>query len=91
VVFTTKQAPGGIPNGAVVEKVSSEPGDSHPDGARATVVGSLGPIDDDCLPDPYFYFVEWEDQPGVPVGIGGNRVRVPSKQNVEAQGGNGNG
>jgi len=80
VAFTSNQAPGAIPNGAAVEKVNSEPGDGHHDGARATVVGSL-PIDDDRLPDRYFYFVEWEDLPGHPVGIGGHRIRVPSRHN----------
>ncbi len=85
VAFTSKQAPGAIPNGAVVEKVNSEPGDDHTNGARATVVGSWGPIDDDRLPDRYFYFVEWEDRPGIPVGVSGNRIQVPSRQNGQEE------
>ena len=78
VAFTSDQAPGAIANGALVEKVNSGPGDAHTDGARATVVGSFGPV---SLPDRYFYFVEWEDYPGLPVGIGGHRIRVPERQN----------
>jgi len=81
VGFTRNQAPGAIPNGAAVEKVNSEPGDCHHDGARATVVGSWGSLGVCRLPDRYFYFVEWEDRPGVPVGIGGHRIRVPSRHN----------
>ncbi len=74
VVSTHDQAPGALPNGALVEKLNTEPGDTHRDGARAVVVGSLGPYDG--LPDPYGYFVEWDDIPGVPVAIGGHRIRV---------------
>jgi len=90
VAYTRNQAPGAIPNGAVVEKVNSEPEDTHLDGVRATVVGSWGPTGVQVLlkegnlhrlPDQYFYFVEWEDRPGLPVGIGGHRIRVPERQN----------
>lgn len=83
VAFTRKQASGAIPNGVMVEKVNSEQGDTHSDGARATVVGSWGPVDE--LPGRYFYFVEWEDVPGLPVGIGGDRIRVPSRHNGQDQ------
>jgi len=77
--YTRNQAPGAIPNGAVVEKVNTKQGDTHPDGARATVVVSFGPVDE--LPGRYFYFVEWEDLPGLPVGIGGDRIGIPERQN----------
>lgn len=59
-----------------MEKTLSEDGDTHGDGARAKVVGSIGPLNDPGLPAPYAYFVEWLDLPGVPVGIGGHRIRV---------------
>ncbi len=73
-MFTTDQAEGAIPNGTLVAKVNSEEGDTHGDGARAKVLGSIGPVAG--LPDPYAYFVEWLDLPGVPVGIAGHRIRA---------------
>ena len=75
-----KQAPGAIPNGTVVEKIHTEPRDSHRDGSRAKVAGSVGPVDDPLAPDRYGYFVEWDDLPGHHVFIGGHRIRPVSKE-----------
>ena len=75
VVFTTKEAPGALRNGTIVEKINSEPRDTHRDGARAMIVGSVGPVDDLRLPAKYGYFVVWDDMPGVPVFIAGHRIR----------------
>ena len=75
-VFTTTQAEGALPNGARVVKVMTVKGDTHENGALATVLGSL------LAPDGRFaYFVEWDDLPGLPVGICWNRITP-----VEAQG-----
>ena len=76
------------PRGTRVKKVNTEPGDAHQDGALGTIVGALGPatasqraeviielakqgIDGDV---EYFYWVEWDDMPGIPVGITDNRI-----------------
>ena len=70
VFFTTHQIPGAMANGTIVEKCASEPGDTHIDGDRATILGSIG----DC-PGQYGYFVEWLTDPGLPVFIASHRVR----------------
>ena len=76
------------PRGTRVRKVNTKPGDAHQDGALGTIVGALGPvtgwqraeliielakqgIDGDV---EYFYWVEWDDIPGIPVGIADNRI-----------------
>ena len=63
--------------------MSSKPGDTHQDGALGTIVGALGPatagqraeliielekqgINGDV---EYVYWVEWDDNPGIPVAI----------------------
>lgn len=77
------EAPGALPNGTRVEKINSEPGDAHPDGTQGRVVGSWGPLDDETKeqlkekglpPCDYFYFVEWDDIPDIPVGIADRRI-----------------
>lgn len=67
------------PQGTLVEKINSVPGeDGHQDGALATIVRALGPfppvVAEQCG-STYGYFVEWNDFPGIPVFIGGHRVR----------------
>lgn len=68
--YTTKQAPGALPNGTRVSKVNSKPDDTHQDGALATVLGSIG------VDEVIAYFVEWDDLPDIPVGIAGYRVKA---------------
>ena len=83
VGFTRNEAPGALRNGTLVEKVNSKPGDTHQDGARATIVGSLGPHKWSA-PHPtskYGYFVVWDDIPGVPVFIAGERIRPVRRVN----------
>jgi hypothetical protein len=75
VMFTSDEAPGALRNGTIVEKINSELDDTHGDGARATIVGSVGPLDDPRLASKYSYFVEWDDMPGAPVFIAGERIR----------------
>lgn len=41
--------------GTLVEKINSEPGDIHPDGTRAKVLGPVG---------IGYYFIAWNDKPG---------------------------
>ena len=48
-------ATGRLPRGTLVEKINSEAGDGHQDGARGKVLGAVG---------IGYYFVEWEDKPG---------------------------
>jgi hypothetical protein len=69
VAVSHQQAPGAIPNGTRVQKCNTEPRDDHQDGALATVLGSVGPVN-----GMYGYFVEWDDWPGIPVFIRGNRI-----------------
>ncbi|MFH1486625.1 MAG: hypothetical protein ABIH46_11185 [Chloroflexota bacterium] len=73
VVFTTKEAPGALRNGTIVEKVNSKPEDTHGDGARAMIVGSVGLVDDPIA--KYGYFVVWDDMLGIPVLIADFRLR----------------
>ena len=60
--------------GTRVSKIASVPGDTHQDGARATVVGSIGPVPYQDRLVTYGYFVEWDDLPGVPVAISSWRI-----------------
>lgn len=55
--FSRGEAPGCYPNGTRVEKVKTEPGDAHPIGAQATVLGSIR------HPIGTGYFVEWDARP----------------------------
>jgi hypothetical protein len=74
IIFTRNQAEGALPKGSRVVKVKSEAGDAHPIGSLATVLGSIPvppPLDKASL---YFYFVGWDDNPGVAVGIASWKV-----------------
>ncbi|WP_028164140.1 hypothetical protein [Bradyrhizobium elkanii] len=64
IIFSTKQAPGALPNGTQIVKVESEPRDANPIGTRGKVLGSIS------HPDVGLgYFVEWSHLPGVPVFV----------------------
>lgn len=73
---TTEQAEGAIPNGSRIRKAVMEEGDTHPIGALATVVGSVGPLPFRQWDQVYGYFVEWDEMPGVAVFVhdGGGRI-----------------
>jgi len=72
--YTTDEAPGAIANGTRIAKQKSTSGDAHQDGALAIVLGSkAGPN------GTYLYFVEWDDSPGLPVAIRGDRI-TPAKE-----------
>lgn len=72
--------------GTRVEKTNSDPGDTHRDGAMATIVGAAGPapvalraemlangkIEHDSV---FLYWVEWDDLPGLPVAISDYRIK----------------
>jgi len=76
VVASREQAPGAIPNGTLVEKCRTEPGDTHRDGERGTVYGSMGPAPVPGLGERcYVYWVEWERHPGIPVAVADYRIR----------------
>jgi len=60
--------------GTEIEKVSSEVGDGHIDGARGRVASVMGPVDVPGFPCRYGYFVKWEDFP-IPVFIAGHKVQ----------------
>lgn len=76
------------PKGTRVRKVNTKPGDSHQDGAPATIVGALGPTTAAQRAEllielakkgidgdvEYIYWVEWDDMPGIPVAITDNRI-----------------
>jgi hypothetical protein len=70
------EALGAWKNGTRVIKVRSGEGDTHVDGAPATIIGSAGPVEAEGI-RTYVYFVEWDDAPGIPVGIRGDRIALP--------------
>lgn len=76
------------PEGTRIEKCKSIPGDGHADGARGTITMSLGQLPQDAPGareedrGQWGYFVEWDDLPGLPIGIRGDRIRplaVPTR------------
>ncbi len=71
VNFIGHHAPGAWPIGTRVAKIHSAPGDTHPDGAQARVIGSAGPAD-----GRFGYMVVWDDLPGVPVFVDGARLQA---------------
>ena len=72
-IYTTDQAEGAIPNGTRIVKVNSEAEDAHVDGAPGVVIGSMAEPEH---PGRFGYFIEWDDMPGLPVGIVGHRIAV---------------
>jgi hypothetical protein len=73
-LHTREQAPGAIANGTRVIKTKTEPGDGHPVGAQATVLGSIRSPPDLQHVAPYFYFVEWDADPKIVVGVISTKV-----------------
>lgn len=65
------EAIGAIPNGKRIRKHQSEPGDSTPNGTEGTVISSITVPDDmrEEFGGKFFYWVEWDDKPGMPVGV----------------------
>ncbi|MBA7632314.1 hypothetical protein ES703_39857 [subsurface metagenome] len=92
------------PKGTRIRKVNTKAGDAHKDGALGTIVGALGPASPSQRAEliiklakeglngdiEYFYWVEWDDMPGIPVGIADFRIEpiekeekdVPNKRSV---------
>lgn len=68
-VFTTEQAKGAIPNDTRVKKVVKEPGDAHPIGAQAKVLGSLRHA------AGTLYFVEWDAMPKCAVAVADWKIK----------------
>jgi hypothetical protein len=76
--YVEGEADGAIRNGSRVVKCDSEPGDGHPDGTVGSVISSL------AVPNhmrheygaDYFYWVEWESDPGMAVGVLDRKVRA---------------
>ena len=73
VIFYDKEAEGAEANGMHVVFVGEqEEGGTHIDGDEGYIRGSMGPMVSDKHPEHaghYFYFVEWDDTPGVTIGI----------------------
>jgi hypothetical protein len=68
-MHTRDEAPGAMKNGTRVRKVKFEPGDAHPIGSLATVLGSLH--------HPtlgYAYFVEWDNAPRTATAVVGFKI-----------------
>lgn len=59
--FTRNVAMGAYANGSTVVKVNSEENDSHPNGARGKVLGSMS--HPDIQDGAVLYFIEWEAAP----------------------------
>ena len=71
------EAPGALPNGTRILKINSKDEDTHGDGAAGTVTGSLSvPEEPEFADETYFYFIEWDDLPALPIGIRGSRIRA---------------
>lgn len=87
------QDKGRWPRGTRVRKINTKVGDTHQDGALGTIVGALGPTSPSQRAEliielakegvngdmEYFYFVEWDDIPGIPVGIADCRIEPIGK------------
>jgi len=76
-------------NGTRVRKIGSKPDDTHQDGAEGVIVGALGPLSaatraqihldlakegissEDVV---FFYWVVWDDMPGVPIMLIDSRI-----------------
>ena len=64
--------------GTPIEKINSKVDDTHRNGARGKVCEIAGQVPSNApreIAGVWGYFVEWEDLPGVPVFIAGNRIR----------------
>jgi hypothetical protein len=65
------------PAGTRIEKANSEPLDGHRDGAQGVILSFAGRLEAGhrlgnalLVPETVWaYFIEWDDMPGVPVGI----------------------
>lgn len=76
--FTRSQAPGAIPNGARIVKCLSVPNDTHANGARGTVLGSIRTpqaMQKDFPGVAFSYFVEWDDMPREGQFVLGSRIK----------------
>ncbi len=70
--YTRHQHPGAMPNGTRIRKSVFEKNDTHRIGALGTVVGSFKDPDQ----EPTMYFVEWDDMPGIPVGVLSTKIEA---------------
>jgi hypothetical protein len=70
-------APGALPAGTRVRKCVAEGGAAHEAGDLATVLASVA-VPPGLVPHwprgGYFYAVEWDDMPGVPVHVMGYKI-----------------
>lgn len=73
--YTTDQIRGAMPNGTIIEKCGSGPGDGHQDGDSGIVLGSIG-----TCPSLHGYFVAWSDNPSLPVFVASHRIRRVEQQ-----------
>jgi hypothetical protein len=65
--FTRKQAPGAIPNGAIIVKTAEDVGDTTPLGTLGTVLGSHS--HPRVGKGETLYFVEWANRPRCAVAV----------------------
>ena len=77
-VFTRDQAQGAMPNGTRIVKVKEEAGDKHKLGDEGVVIGSVS--HPEVMDGAPAYFVEWDDMPGVPVGVVGYKIAKAEAQ-----------
>lgn len=65
------------PNGTRIRKCKSDNTDAHQDGAQGVILSAIGPVLVEQYPDDqYMYFVEWDDMPGLHIGIRQSRVEA---------------
>lgn len=79
-LYTDEQAVGAWPNGTPVVKINSAPGDRHPDGSRAMIVGSVGPVRFRGVPT-YSYMVLFDGEV-IPLGIVMGKIRPIGKSDA---------
>ncbi len=70
-MFTRDEAEGAYRNGTRVIKTASEPGDGHPVGATATVLGSIS-----HPPLGIMYFVEWDRTPKFAIAVLATKISL---------------
>lgn len=66
--FLAGEAEGAIPNGRSIVKVASALKDPTPNGTKGVVLASH------YVDGLYFYFVEFEDKRGIPIGLMGWKI-----------------
>jgi hypothetical protein len=86
VAICRERAEGAPPNGSRMVKTATGPGDTHPIGAGATLLGSSdGSAAGPEFAGTFLYCVEWDDRPGCPCFIHSSRIAPEARRMTAAQ------